>query len=218
MVILYKLTSRSRPAKMYKAYKSVVDNAELPYKIILSIDSDDDVTLKSEELAKIYWSPFVRVIVGTSKNKIDAINRDVPKEGWDILVNLSDDQIFTVKGFDKLIAEHCTNSTFLHLPDGYVNERLATMSIMSKAYYDMFGYIYHPDYVSLWCDNEAMEVAQALGCYKYVNEHIFTHEHPAWTGEKPDAQLEHTQKFYRQDERTYKKRKSLGFPLSSVYS
>ena len=218
MVILYKLTSRSRPAKMYKAYKSVVDNAELPYKIILSIDSDDDVTLKSEELAKIYWSPFVRVIVGTSKNKIDAINRDVPKEGWDILVNLSDDQIFTVKGFDKAIAEHCTNSTFLHLPDGYVNERLATMSIMSKAYYDMFGYIYHPDYASLWCDNEAMEVAQALGCYKYVNEHIFTHEHPAWTGEKPDAQLIKTQNYYRQDERTYRKRKSLGFPLSSIYS
>lgn len=203
---------------MYKAYKSVIDNAELPYKIILSIDSDDDVTLKSDELAKIYWSPFVRVIVGTSKNKIDAINRDVPKEGWDILVNLSDDQVFTVKGFDKVIAEHCTNSTFLHLPDGYVNERLATMSIMSKAYYDMFCYIYHPDYASLWCDNEAMEVAQALGCYKYVNEHIFTHEHPAWTGEKPDEQLIKTQNYYRQDERTYRKRKSLGFPLSSVYS
>lgn len=203
---------------MYKAYKSVVDNAELPYKIVLSIDSDDTITMNSDELMLIAWDKSVNIKIGTSKNKIDAINRDVPKSGWDILVNLSDDQIFTRKGFDKVIAEHCTNSTFLHLPDGYVNERLATMSIMSKAYYDMFGYIYHHDYASLWCDNEAMEVAQALGCYKYVNEHIFTHEHPAWTGEKPDAQLEHTQKFYRQDERTYRKRKSLGFPLSSVYS
>lgn len=218
MVILYKLTSRSRPAKMYKVYKSVADNAVLNWVMILSIDSDDSVTLNSEELKQMAWDKRVSIHTGTSKNKIDAINRDVPKIGWDILVNLSDDQVFTVKGFDKVIAEHCTNSTFLHLPDGYVNERLATMSIMSKSYYDMFGYIYHPDYASLWCDNEAMEVAQALGCYKYVNEHIFTHEHPAWTGEKPDAQLEHTQKFYRQDERTYRKRKSLGFPLSSIYS
>ena len=218
MVILYKLTSRSRPAKMYKAYKSVFDNAVLNWVMILSIDSDDSVTLNSEELKQMSWDKRVSIHTGTSKNKIDAINRDVPQSGWDILVNLSDDQVFTVKGFDKLIAEHCTNSTFLHFPDGYVNERLATMSIMSKAYYDMFSYIYHRDYASLWCDNEAMEVAQALGCYKYVNEYIFTHEHPAWTGEKPDAQLEHTQKFYRQDNRTYIKRKSLGFPLSSIYS
>lgn len=218
MVILYKLTSRSRPAKMYKAYKSVVDNAELNWVMILSIDSDDSVTLNSEELKQMAWDNRVSIHAGTSKNKIDAINRDVPESGWDILVNLSDDQIFTVKGFDKVIAEHCGNDTFLHLPDGYVNERLATMSIMGYDYYKRFGYIYHPDYASLWCDNEAQDEAIRLGCYKYVNEHIFTHEHPAWTGEKPDAQLEHTQKFYRQDERTYRKRKSLGFPLSSIYS
>ena len=218
MVILYKLTSRSRPAKMYKAYKSVVDNAEFEWHMRITLDSDDKETFYSAELYEILKDHRVSVKYGTSKSKIDAINRDVPKSGWDILVNLSDDQVFTRKGFDKVIAEHCTNSTFLHLPDGYVNERLATMSIISKAYYDMFGYIYHPDYTSLWCDNEAMEVAQALGCYKYVNEHIFTHEHPAWTGEKPDEQLIKTQNYYRQDERTYRKRKSLGFPQHSIYS
>lgn len=218
MVILYKLTSRSRPAKMYKAYKSVVDNAELNWVMILSIDSDDSVTLNSEELKQMAWDKRVSIHTGTSKNKIDAINRDVPESGWDILVNLSDDQVFTVKGFDKVIAEHCGSDTFLHLPDGYVNERLATMSIMGYDYYKRFGYIYHPDYASLWCDNEAMEVAQALGCYEYILKFVFMHEHPAWTGEMPDAQLIKTQKFYRQDERTYKKRKSLGFPLSSIYS
>ena len=218
MVILYKLTSRSRPAKMYKAFKSVIDNAELKWVMILSIDTDDSITLNSYELGQMKSDDRVSIHIGTSKNKIDAINRDVPPNGWDILVNLSDDQIFTVKGFDKVIAKHCTNSTFLHLPDGYVNEKLATMSIMSNAYYQMFNYIYHPDYASLWCDNEAMDVAKALNCYKYVNVQLFRHEHPAWTGEKPDAQLEHTQKFYRQDERTYRKRKSFGFPLKSVYS
>ena len=216
--ILYKLTSRSRPAKMYKAYKSVVDNAELNWVMILSVDTDDSVTLNSDEFKKMQWDKRVSIHVGTSKNKIDAINRDVPESGWDILVNLSDDQIFTVKGFDKVIAEHCRPDSFLHLPDGYVNELLPTMSIMGNDYYRWIGYIYHPDYVSLWADNEAMDVAKHNGGYVYVNEHIFTHEHPAWTGEKPDAQLEHTQKFYRQDERTYRKRKALNFPLTSVYS
>lgn len=217
MVILYKLTSRSRPAKMYKAYKSVVDNAVLNWVMILSVDSDDSVTLNSDEFKHMQWDKRVSIHVGMSKNKIDAINLDVPTSGWDILVNLSDDQVFTVKSFDTIIAQ-CGADEFLHLPDGYVNERLATMSIMGIDYYKRFGYIYHPDYASLWCDNEQMEQAIKLGCYKYINEHIFTHEHPAWTGEKPDAQLEHTQKFYRQDQRTYNRRKSLNFPLSSVYS
>jgi hypothetical protein len=218
MVILYKLTSRSRPAKMYKAYKSVVDNAVLNWVMILSVDSDDAVTLNSDEFKQMQWDKRVSIHVGTSKNKIDAINRDVPQSGWDILVNLSDDQVFTVKGFDKVIAEHCGNDTFLHLPDGYVNERLATMSIMGIDYYKRFGYIYHPDYVSLFCDNEAMDEAIRLGCYKYVNTNVFIHDHPAWTGATPDAQLLHTQSFYRRDERVYKKRKSLNFPINSVYS
>lgn len=203
---------------MYKAYRSVADYSTLEWQMILSVDADDDATIHSEELKAIQRDSRVTVKFGLSKNKIDAINRDVPKSGWDILVNLSDDQVFTVKGFDKVIAEHCGSDTFLHLPDGYVNERLATMSIMGIDYYKRFGYIYHPDYVSLWCDNEQMDEAIRLGCYKYVDVQVFVHEHPAWTGEKPDAQLEHTQKFYRQDERTYRKRKALNFPLTSVYS
>ena len=218
MVILYKLTSRSRPAKMYKAYRSVADYATLEWQMIVSVDADDDATMYSEELKAIQRDSRVTVKFGISKNKINAINRDVPTSGWGILVNLSDDQVFTVKSFDTIIAEHCGNDTFLHLPDGYVNERLATMSIMGIDYYKRFGYIYHPDYASLWCDNEQMDVAKENGCYVYVDQHIFTHEHPVWTGEKPDAQLIKTQNYYRQDERTYKKRRSLNFPINSVYS
>lgn len=203
---------------MYKAYRSVADYAVLSWQMIVSIDADDDATMYSEELKAIQRDSRVAVKFGLSKNKIDAINRDVPQSGWDILVNLSDDQIFTVKGFDKVIAKHCGNDTFLHLPDGYVNHLLPTMSIMGYDYYKRFGYIYHPDYASLWADNEQMDVAKVNGCCVWVDQHIFTHEHPAWTGEKPDAQLIKTQNYYRQDERTYRKRKSLGFPLSSVYS
>jgi hypothetical protein len=194
----------------------VVDNAVLDYRIILTIDEDDEVTFKSQELKDILIDARVQYRLGTSKNKIDAINRDVPQSGWDILVNLSDDQIFTKRGFDEVISQ-CGKDEFLHLPDGHVNELLPTMSVMGYDYYKRFGYIYHPDYVSLWCDNEAMDVAKQLGCYKYLNELVFEHLHPAWTGEKPDAQLLHTQSLYRRDERVYIKRKSLNFPIESVY-
>ena len=215
-MILYKLTSRSRPANMYRAYKSVVDNATIEWRMILSVDADDATTLNSDEFKQMQWDSKVSIHVGTSKSKIDAINRDVPQSEWDILVNLSDDQIFTKRGFDEVIAQ-CGKDEFLHLPDGHVNELLPTMSVMGYDYYKRFNYIYHPDYASLWSDNEAMDVAKKLGCYKYVNEIIFNHLHPAWTGETPDAQLLHTQSLYRRDERVYIKRKSLGFPIESVY-
>jgi hypothetical protein len=201
---------------MYRAYKSVVDNATIEWRMILSVDADDATTLNSDEFKQMQWDSKVSIHVGTSKSKIDAINRDVPQSEWDILVNLSDDQIFTKRGFDEVIAQ-CGKDEFLHLPDGHVNELLPTMSVMGYDYYKRFNYIYHPDYASLWSDNEAMDVAKKLGCYKYVNEIIFNHLHPAWTGETPDAQLLHTQSLYRRDERVYIKRKSLGFPIESVY-
>jgi hypothetical protein len=184
--------------------------------MILSVDTDDTVTMQSDELKPIHRDKRVIVCVSTSNNKINAINRDVPSRGWDILVNLSDDQIFTKRGFDEVISQ-CGKDEFLHLPDGHVNELLPTMSVMGYDYYKRFGYIYHPDYVSLWCDNEAMDVAKQLGCYKYLNELVFEHLHPAWGKAPIDAQLEHTQSFYRRDERVYIKRKSLGFPIESVY-
>jgi hypothetical protein len=202
---------------MYRAYKSVVDNAVLDWRMILSVDTDDTVTMQSDELKAIHRDKRVIVCVSTSNNKINAINRDVPSRGWDIIVNLSDDQIFTKRGFDEVIAK-CGKDEFLHLPDGHVNELLPTMSVMGYDYYKRFNYIYHSDYASLWCDNEAMDVAKQLGCYKYVNELVFEHLHPAWGKAPIDAQLEHTQSFYRRDERVYKKRRSLGFPINSVYS
>ena len=216
-MILYKLTSRSRPAKMYKAYKSVVDNAELNWVMILSVDTDDSVTLNSDEFKQMQWDKRVSIHVGTSKSKVEAINRDMPKNGWDILVNLSDDQEFTQYGFDEVIREHCGLDTFLHLPDGHVNELLPTMSIMGNEYYNRFGYIYHPDYVSLWCDNEAMDVAIELNRHVYLNQHLFEHKHPVWGFGQTDSLGRRNDIYYRQDERTYIKRKNLGFPKLSIF-
>ena len=215
MKILYKFATRSRPEKAAAVIQNILMNAEhAEFSILMAIDSDDS-TMVDFVLPK-----GVEAAYGTSKSKIEAINRDIPIDGWDILINVSDDQLFTVKGFDLdiLIAMGNNTDQFLHFPDGFVNERLCTMTIIGKKYYDRFGYVYHPDYSSLWCDNEAQEEAIRLGCYKYVDKHIFIHNHPAWIGGKVDAQLEHTQKFYRQDERTYRKRKSLNFPIKSIYS
>jgi hypothetical protein len=91
------------------------------------------------------------------------------------------------------------------------------MSIMGREYYNRFKYIYHPDYTSLWCDNEAMDVAIELNRYVYLNQHLFEHKHPAWGFGQTDALGRRNDIYYRQDERTYIKRKNLGFPKISIF-
>lgn len=221
MNILYKFATRSRPEKFKATVENILTLAKHPYFTILVSADEDDQTMNSNYMFQWMgkFHPFVQYVFSTSNNKIHAINRDLPYNNWDILVNVSDDMVFMKEGFDLDIIEAFGDNLdqFIHFPDGHTGEKLASMSIMGREYYDRFGYIYHPDYVSLWCDNEAMEVAQQLNKYKYVDKQIFEHRHPAWIGGPVDAQLAHTQKFERQDHRTYLKRKSLGFPKESVY-
>ena len=201
---------------MKKTIDSIVSNvsAECDYFIQLSLDEDDSTLA---EYFKII-SPEHEKIIGTSKNKIDAINRDVDlvDQWWDILINVSDDQVFIQPNFDLDIVNNMDNDTdmFLHFPDGNQGD-LATMSIIGCKYYLRDGYIYHPNYESVYCDNEAQDVAKLRGCYKLVNKHIFNHEHPAWGKGPNDAQYAKTEHHvtYEKDRQTYINRAAKNFYL-----
>lgn len=224
LFILYKLATRSRPERFAETLKSIIENSSNDnYLVLVSIDADDESMQKyieDKELGLGY--PHVNAIVvnGTSKNKIDAINRDVDRVSaewninWDVLVNISDDMLITSPEFEQVVRSCYSHGTdlFLHLPDGYVNEALATMSIVGREYYQRFGYIYHPSYESVYCDNEAMDVAKILGKYTYVKRHLFVHNHPANVGkhlwdeqyERTEAQGTHAKDCYNYQERKAK--------------
>jgi hypothetical protein len=222
MLIHYNFATKNRPQKMAEAINTIIDlSADKNYTIGLTIDDDDSTTLNSQQLADILQSDQIKVMVnvkvnhGRSSSKVHAINRGMAGWSGDIVVNMSDDMRFIKQGFDADIIEafQIESDQFIHFPDGRVNKILPTMSIMGRSYYERFNYIYHPDYNSLWCDNEAMDVAQQLGRYKYIDLQIFSHEHPAWTGEPADALLMHTESFYEIDQETYQRRSKLGFPI-----
>ena len=222
MKILYKFTTRSRPHLFNRGMKSIIENSSSDnYHILVSTDIDDETMLKPFDYSN------TTIISKTSKNKIDAINRDLNEfttiYDWDILVNMSDDMVFTKKGFDDVIRkafDYEVNNTHtvgsldrcLHFPDGNRND-LITMAIMGREYYNRFNYIYHPDYISLWCDNEMTDVAKQLGCYKYVNEHILEHKHPAYGKGAFDRQYVKTESYSVVDEVTYHKRKANNFGI-----
>jgi hypothetical protein len=207
--IIYNFASRSRPEKLKACLENIkAMSASENYDVVIKIDSNDPA-----DYSWLLDTTEYAVMLGLSRNKIHAINRDFDPTGYDIIVNMSDDMWFIAEGFDNVIRQHCGPDDFVHFPDGFVNERLSTMSIMGIDYYNRFGYIYHPDYTSLWCDNEAQDVAQKLGRYKYVPEHIFEHRHPQYGKAPTDAQYRKTESYYHADRVVYNHRKKKGFPI-----
>ena len=213
MKILFKFTTRSRPDLFKRGISSIVDNCiSEDYQILVSYDQDDTTMEGIED----YYKGNTKIVFckGTSTGKINAINRDLDKiTDWDILVNMSDDMIFTQNGFDAFIRGGFDNlDQCLHFPDGNTTA-IITMSVLGKAFFDRFGYIYHPDYISLFCDNEQTEVAKILGAYKFIDKKMFEHRHPAWAKAETDEQYRHTESFWGQDEATFLRRKAINFGL-----
>lgn len=225
MKILYKVTSRSRPERLKETLMSICNNvSNKDYLICLSMDSDDK-TVNNPEFIKWYNSNIgweLHPFFGRSKNKIQAINRDVETfKVWDILVNVSDDQVFVKKSFDleiilafNLFAPDLDG--FIHFRDSNHNpiDALSTLSIIGQKYYERDGYIYHPSYESVYCDNEAQDVAKKRGRYKFIDSIIFDHRHPAYGKGQNDAQYLKTESklVHAKDKRNFLNRKKQGFP------
>lgn len=218
MKILYKLTSRSRPDNLKRTLLNIQEMALNPdYLICLTMD-ENDKTVNNVEFTDWLNQNFgleLHYFFGHSENKIHAINRDLEHfTSWDILINVSDDQIFTVKGFDIRI-ELAFNMFFPDL-DGFVHFRdsnhdpidaLSTMSIIGKKYFDRDGYIYDSRFKSFFCDNLAQDIAKARGCYKFIDDLIFDHLHASYGKAQNDALYKANDKFWRHDEILYKRLK-----------
>jgi len=220
--ILFKYTTRSRRSNFLRGIDSIIDNLadKENYHIYTTFDVDDD---KMRPLPEIKGNHTY--IAGTSKSKIDAINRDMDfinsQYDWQIIINMSDDMVFIQKGFDDIIRKEFTDGSitnldqYIHFNDGNQKANVSTMHIVGRDYYNRDNYIYNPEYKSLWCDVENDMVAKLRGCYKYVGDNIrlFSHLHPAWGLAPNDEQYMKTEHrdMWIADEQTFNKRKQNNF-------
>jgi hypothetical protein len=225
--ILFKYASRSRTIKFFSGLENIIKNlSDLEnFCILVSLDIDDISMNNPSTINKL--TDYIKknpnkIIVkfGYSKNKIDAINRDVnevkEKFDFDILVNFSDDMEFIQHSFDDIIRDkffchYSDTDGNIYFNDGFVGDRISTMSIIGRKYYDRFNYIYHPSYHSLWCDNEYTKVAQINQKIIYFPERIFNHNHPSNVGGFMDEQLIKTESYSDIDRQNYEKRLNNNF-------
>ncbi len=205
MNILVKYASRSRPENFERGLKSIIYCADDIHKVyvLVSLDYDDPSLQRYVEIIGKYNEQYkINAYIGQSENKVDAINRDIDsiQFDWNVLVNMSDDMVL-FNDWDTSIKAWIEKGKFLHFNDGNHNEYLCTMSVMHRDYYNLDGYIYNPAYKSLYCDQEATEVAHIRGLRKYVPVQICKHLHPEW-GYSPLDQLYVTNNKYANEDLT----------------
>jgi hypothetical protein len=157
--ILFKYASRSRTQKFFEGLDNILANlGDLNnFCILVSLDSDDETMNNQNTIQRLteYVKKYPNKIVikfGLSKSKIDAINRDInefkERFDFDILVNFSDDMQFIKHSFDEVIRQEFSFSFpdldgNIYFDDGFTADRLSTMSIIGRKYYDKYNYIYH---------------------------------------------------------------------------
>lgn len=219
--ILFKLPSRGRPERFFRAIDSIVNNLATPYAYHISctLDTDDEKMNGQDVVLKIQDYKNISIQWGVSKSKIDAVNRDMPDIDWGILVVCSDDIFFNIYGFDEMIRsemlQHFPNGDgYLHFCEKDSQSFLNVMTVCDKRYYNRFGYVYHPEYNSLFCDNEQTEVAKQLGRYIYVPYQIMEHLNPAYGYMERDEMFDRQQQEgWTIDQETYNRRKAKNFDL-----
>lgn len=209
MHILVKYPTRQRPDQFERTLAQYLGLSSDPSKMTIQVITDaSDRTMVGRVQG---------VTTHTGSGKINAINYGTPSEGWDILLLASDDMVPQVKGYDQAIrdamSEHYPDTDgALWIHDGR-QDAICTIVCMGRAYYDRFGYVYHPSYKSLWCDNEWTEVAQSLGKITKLPE-LIRNESPDWGGvQKKDRLYLKNNSYFNLDKRNFYRRQAKGFPV-----
>jgi hypothetical protein len=222
-----KFTSRERYQilkKCVEEYYKLANNRQDMF-WLFSVDADDE-TFDSHDFHFFLYELGIfkyKLVKGESHSKIDAINRDVNSlndlfPSWDILLNISDDQFPIVKGYDDMIRQAMPESldASLWFYDSH-QTRINTQEILGRKYYDNQGYIYHPEYKSFFCDNEATEVAKQKEKLIFNETCIIKHLHPDWNEKSlhptNDNLYQKNSKFWQHDEELFAKRESCNFFL-----
>ena len=221
--LLIKFPSRNRPEKFKRVLMGYIDNlsGDHDVRFVITMDSDDDKMntddIKKYLNAKIDSGVDLIYHYGNSKTKVEACNANLEGESADVLMLISDDMIPQIANYDEIIFDgyRQTYPDFdggIKFYDGIRPDALMTLPIIGWPIYEKLGHIYHPEYTSIYCDNEQTMILHRLGKLAVSPICIAKHE---WTSEPFDelhARNENTD-MYRIDGAVYERRMNQNFDI-----
>lgn len=169
--------TRGRSIQAKECRDKWLNAAKNPHDIehIFGIDDDD-----TDSLTNINTQ---RVIVERGKGCVAAWNACAKASKGEILIQLSDDWEPT-QGWDETISkefEGVEGEQVLAISDGHRTDDLLCMAILNRKRYDKQGYMFHPDFFSVYSDNYFTWLATKDGVIKNAKHIVFEHKHPIFT-------------------------------------
>lgn len=223
--MLFKYPCRGREKMFFESLQSLDDNIRdrSNYHISLTLDLDDEILNDDSVIERIGGFSNTSIAWGMSESKVHAINRSFPDYDFDVVICWSNDMFATFYGFDDIFRDSILSvfgntgmEGLAHFPEPDSREFLNVLYIATRKYYERFGYIYHPSYKSLWCDNESLEVAKKLGKYHFFGTlGLYEHRNAAYHqyGLERDALFDYQQSLWPIDELNFNERKKRNFDL-----
>ena len=226
--IIIKFPTRSRPEKFKKVLTKYIDylSGKHDVRFIVTMD-DDDETMNTPEMKE--WLDSLKVPLkynyGQSKNKIEAVNADMEGEVCDIIIQVSDDMIPCLEGYDDIVANgfaHCfpDNCGAIRFWDGIrpKEDLLMCLTVIGYPLYKAIGHLYHPDYESIYADNELTTICAKLEKLAISPVCVIRHEWVPGTHEDADEmhRQQESPEQYKIDGATYQRRMALNFDIDKV--
>lgn len=213
--------TRSRPEKSLSTIQKWIDisSKTQQIEIIYGLDVDDPF-LEEYKKQKIKWNSFINrsLCIGRNTCAVQAINKAAEISNGNILIVVSDDtECFD--DWDRVLVECVEGKTdwIMKCQDG-TQPWLITMPVMDRAYYNRFGYIYHPSYRHMYCDTELTTVADMIG-RKIVSTLMFFHNYHSISSAdvKADSLKLRNDATYEEGRKNYIKRKEINFDLPAEF-
>ena len=170
--------TRGRASQAIKTRSEWLRNADNPEAIehIFAVDLDDEYA----EVFQRFQTVFMQSGQGGC---VAAWNTAAIHSKGDILLQLSDDWK-PFKGWDTEILKHIGDTekeSVLAVSDGHRKDDLLCMAILTRARYKAQGYLFHPEFFSMFSDNWFSQKAFEDGVVIDARDKIiFEHLHPAF--------------------------------------
>lgn len=121
--------------------------------IITCVDHDDEAGKAA----------FPDAVISNENTVVAAWNKAAEEATGDVLVALDDDWQ-PAHAWDQIIESYMSNGAdILHIGDKHRKDELICHPIVSKRFYEAMGYLWHPSFKSVYCDNWFTEVAKRWG-------------------------------------------------------
>jgi hypothetical protein len=222
--LLIKIPTRERPEKFFEVLDLYYSLLSGKHNVAFLISCDlDDISMNNQDvIIKFKKYKNLNFYYDYSKSKIHAYNRDIEKiKSFNILLLASDDMIPISQDYDDKIINFFNNVIgnydavikFNELSNNY--SELNTIPIIGHLYYKRFGYAYHPEYKSFFCDLEFTAISKILNKEYFFNESIIIHHNPIIMGVEGDNLYEKNSKFFDIDKINFLKRYKNKFDLTS---